>query len=195
MADTLIAAHPLEAWRAALSPAVELAALASAVDLRLGSDDPDGLLDVVGGVPPRIPNTWTELRDGGRAYWLGPDEWLLTGSRPGSGWERELRAVVGPSGGAAVDVSDQRTELWLRGAAARELLASGCALDLRPSSFPHGSCAQTLLGQVGVLLAADDDDVRVLVRTSYAGHLAGWLLDAAVELPTGTPSDQQGDGA
>ena len=204
MADTLVAAHPLEAHRvafAALSDdlasagfdlAVELEPLASAVDLRVDPaavGDPAALADVVGGPLPSVPNTWTALADG-RAVWLGPDQWLLTGDRPAGAWEEALRAVVGPVGGAAVDVSDQRTGLRLRGTGARELLAAGCALDLRPASFPPGSAAQTLLGQSGVLLLRDrvHDDVVVLVRTSFAGYVADWLLDAATEF---RPTDQQ----
>jgi sarcosine oxidase subunit gamma len=126
--------------------------------------------------------------------WLGPDEWLLIGEHPGDQWAEALRAVVAPLGGAAVDVSDQRTGVRLRGSGARELLAFGCALDLRPASFPPGSCAQTLLGQAGVLLIADrvDDGFVILVRTSFAGYVADWLLDAAQELrPTHQATDQQ----
>ncbi len=149
--------------------------------------DPAALADVVGGPLPTQPNTWTALADG-RAVWLGPDEWLLTGDRPAGAWEEALRAVVGPVGGAAVDVSDQRTGLLLRGTGARELLAAGCALDLRPASFPPGSAAQTLLGQSGVLLTAHDGGFRLTVRTSFAGYVADWLLDAATEF---RPTDQQ----
>jgi sarcosine oxidase, subunit gamma len=206
MADTLVATHPLEAYRAAFAAlsddlasagvdlAVELEPLVPAVDLRVDPaavGDPAALRDAVGGALPTRPNTWTVLADG-RAVWLGPDEWLLTGDRPAGAWEEALRAVVGPLGGAAVDVSDQRTGLLLRGTGARELLAAGCALDLRPASFPPGSAAQTLLGQSGVLLTAHDDGVRLAVRTSFAGYLADWLLDAVTELrPTKQGSTDQ----
>ncbi len=207
MADTLLfeplaATHPLEAHRdafAALSAelaaagtdlAIELEPLTSAVDLRVDPAAVDAAVgDVVGGPLPTAPNTWTALPDG-RAVWLGPDEWLLTGERPGEAWEEALRAVVGPRGGAAVDVSAQRTGFRLRGAGARTLLAQGCALDLRPASFPPGSAAQTLLGQSGVLLTAEHDGFRLAVRTSFAGYVADWLLDAAVEFRP-TPTDLQ----
>jgi sarcosine oxidase, subunit gamma len=211
MADvTLAPTHPLENHRAAFAAlsdelaaagtdlAIELEPLTSAVDLRVdpAAVDADALRDVVGGALPTRPNTWSALADG-RAVRLGPDEWLLTGLRPADAWEEALRAVVGERGGAAVDVSAQRTGVRLRGALARELLALGCALDLRPASFPPGSAAQTLLGQSGVLLMTDrvDDAVVILVRTSFAGYVADWLLDAAEEfraIPQG-PSDQGTD--
>jgi sarcosine oxidase subunit gamma len=212
MADTLLLAplaptHPLEAHRAAFAGLsgelavggadleISLEPLRSAVDLRVDparAASPD-VVDVVGGVLPTVPNTWTALPDG-RAVWLGPDEWLLTGDQPAGAWEDALRAVVALHGGAAVDVSAQRTGIRLRGAGARELLALGCALDLRPASFPPGTCAQTLLGQAGVLLTADDDGFHLAVRTSFAGYVADWLLDAAVELlPFHQGPDQQRD--
>jgi sarcosine oxidase subunit gamma len=210
MADTLLleplaAAHPLEAHRAAFAAlsgelasagsdlAIELGPLTSAVDLRIdpAAVDTRALAEVVGGTLPTLPNTWTVLADG-RAVWLGPDEWLLVGDRPARAWENALRAVVGPHGGAAVDVSAQRTALRLRGADTRGLLALGCALDLRPASFPPGSAAQTLLGQSGVLITAEDDGFHLAVRTSFAGYVADWLLDAATEFrPTLTSTDQQ----
>ncbi|WP_308253022.1 sarcosine oxidase subunit gamma family protein [Pseudonocardia sp. ICBG601] len=72
---------------------------------------------------------------------------------------------------------------------ARELLSFGCALDLHPRSFPAGSSAQTLLGRAAVLLLARDDRsdadggavFDLHVRSSFAGYLADWLLDAALE--------------
>ncbi|NMO88517.1 sarcosine oxidase subunit gamma [Actinomycetospora sp. TBRC 11914] len=197
MADTLVPTHPLERYLPVLAalteelaavPGVDLALgllpTTAAVDLRLDAREattPD-VVGTLGGRLPSTPNTWTTLDDGeGRALWLGPDEWLLVADRPAGPWEDALRAVVGPRGGAAVDVSAQRTGFTLRGADARELLALGCALDLRPASFPPGSCAQTLLGQAGVLLVAVDTGVDVLVRRSFADYLAAWLLDAAEE--------------
>ena len=69
------------------------------------------------------------------------------------------------------------------GRLARELLSFGCSIDLRPASFPRGSCAQTTVGRAGVLVVAlgDGDDFRLFVRSSFAGYLADWLLDAAQE--------------
>lgn len=206
MADTLAATHPLEAHRAAFTAltdqlaaagvdlAVGLEPLTTAVDLRVDPTavDAAALRDAVGGTLPTLPNTWTVIADG-RAIWLGPDEWLLTGDRAAGTWEEALHAVVDPLGGAVVDVSDQRTGFRLHGAGARELLALGCALDLRPASFPPGSAAQTLLGQSGVLVTAESDGFRLAVRTSFAGYVADWLLDATTEFrPTEVrPTDHQ----
>lgn len=203
-ADALVPVHPLEAHRAAFAAlpagadlAVGILPTTAAVDLRLdpASATRPAVVDVVGGDLPTTPNTWTPLHGRGRAVWLGPDEWLLTGDHHSSGcdpaaWEESLRDVVAPLDGAAVDVSSQRTGFRLHGPDARELLAYGCALDLRPASFPPERCAQTLVGQAGVLLVVDHEGLDVLVRTSFAGYLAAWLLDAAEELcPPETPGD------
>lgn len=121
-------------------------------------------------------------------HWFGPQEWLVTADeytdRSGEVLEAQLRAVVSEHGGAAVDVSAQRTALRLRGAHARDLLAKGSSLDLHPRVFGPGSAAQTMLGLAGVVLIpldATGTDYRILVRQSFARYLAEWLIDAAEE--------------
>jgi sarcosine oxidase, subunit gamma len=184
MADTLPLTHPLESRRALLGdlrPGVrlELEDPVAAVDLRIDPAGADVVADAVGGTLPDRPDTWTPLPDG-LAVRLGPDEWLLTSSaaRP-EDWERHVDEAAVAAGGMAVDVSAQRTSVRVRGADARALLASGCAIDLRPRSFPRGRCAQTLLGQAGVLLVAHDvDDLQLFVRSSFAGYVVDLLVDA-----------------
>ena len=83
-----------------------------------------------------------------------------------------------------MDVSAQRITLRLSGSRARDVLAKGCSIDLHPRSFCRGSSAQTTLGQAGVVLLAlaeNGDDYAILVRSSFAGYLADWLADAALE--------------
>jgi sarcosine oxidase, subunit alpha len=114
------------------------------------------MVDVRGAVPP-----------GGAALRLGPDWWL----------------ALGPADG--VDVSAQRTTLELRGPRARDVLMTGCPLNL--DALGVGACAQTLLGQAQVILyRTAPDTYRVLVRASFARYLADWLLDAMVEHGEGT---------
>ncbi|MDF3290520.1 sarcosine oxidase subunit gamma [Streptomyces silvisoli] len=143
------------------------------------------------GIPlPVAPNTM--VRGGGlAALWLGPDEWLVVGP-PGtaSGLEARLRGAVGGAHAAVTDVSAQRTALLVAGPRSRDLLAHGTSLDLHPRSFGPGRCAQTLLARAQVVLAARDErrpGFWLLVRSSFAGYLAEWLLDAAVEY-AGPPS-------
>jgi sarcosine oxidase subunit gamma len=120
---------------------------------------------------PVEPGTW--LRSGeADVLWLGPDEWLVVG-------EADL---VRSEDVAVTDVSAQRTTLVIAGPGARDLLAHGCALDLHPSVFGPGRCAQTTLALAQVVLVArEDDEFWILVRASLARYLADWVTDAAVD--------------
>jgi len=133
---------------------------------------------------PLEPNT--VVRTGElTAGWLGPDEWLVVG-RPGSerDLESRIRAATGDEPVAVTDVSAQRTTLLVAGPRARDLLAHGCPLDLHPRAFGTDRCAQTTLGRTQIVLVARNEPRAgfwVLVRSSFAGYLTDWLLDAAAE--------------
>ncbi|MET7655934.1 sarcosine oxidase subunit gamma family protein, partial [Streptomyces sp. NPDC005486] len=87
-------------------------------------------------------------------------------------WYWRLSGGQDPSG---MCVSPSRT---------RDLLAHGCSLDLHPRAFGPGRCAQTTLARTQIVLVARDETRAgfwVLVRSTFAGYLADWLLDAATE--------------
>jgi sarcosine oxidase subunit gamma len=160
--------------------------LLTQIDVRL---DPKGAAaDAVGlalGLQlPAEPDT--VVRAGNlSALSLGPDEWLVLGP-PGS--RQDLESRIREAGGdepvSVTDVSAQRTTLVVSGPRARDLLAHGCPLDLHPRAFRAGRCAQTTLARAQVVLVAPDEPgggFRVLVRSSFAGYLTDWLLDAATE--------------
>lgn len=123
--------------------------------------------------------------------WFGPNEWLVTStSLTPEELESRLREAVIEDGGAAVDVSAQRTTLRLRGAHARDVLAKGCSIDLHPAVFGPGAAVQTMLGQAAVVLMPLSDnatDYRILVRSSFARYLAEWLIDGAEEFGVDWP--------
>jgi sarcosine oxidase subunit gamma len=128
---------------------------------------------------PVEPNTaWEE---GPRAaLWLGPDEWLVLGP-PGAGPEivAELLGALGGTHRSVVDVSASRVALELSGPGAKELLSKGCSLDLEPrGGWTTGSCAQTLLARVPVILHERPETTGVLVRPSFAEYLVDWLIAA-----------------
>ncbi|TKV56870.1 sarcosine oxidase subunit gamma [Nakamurella flava] len=196
MADTLVAHHPLEFVVSELS-----AASGSAVTLTPEPFLPQHIVRLPAGSAtaavaaqlqlPTAANTWSRTADG-RAIWLGPDEWLLVGSEStdaaaSAARERELLDLVQTVGGAVTDVSAQRLGIRLGGPKARTVLAKGCSIDLHPKHFGIGTAVQTVLGQAGVVLLAlppgadGHPEYLVLVRSSFAGYLATWLLDAALE--------------
>lgn len=189
MAERLYRISPLacytDVFAATRGTGAELAELAFSTQLNLRLDPKGPAAERVAlalGAPlPAEPNTVT--RAGALTLcWLGPDEWLLAGE-PDKASELTalLSDALGEEDGSVVDVSAHRTTIRLSGARARDVLAHGCPLDLHPRVFGAGQCAQTMLARTGVLLIADDDGYRILVRSSFARYLASWLLDAAVE--------------
>lgn len=117
--------------------------------------------------------------------WLGPDEWLVVGGagEDGSGLARMLGEAVDGAHASVVDVSANRTVLELSGPMARDVLASGCRLDLHQRAFGPGTCASTDFARTQVILHQLDDTptYRLFVRGSFAAYLADWLLDAMLE--------------
>ena len=187
----LLRTHPLEAWSKAFerlpdTVGITVEPFVAMVDVRLGTVGTEASA-ALGVELPTAPNTWVSTGTG-RAVWLGPDEWLLSSTTEApEELEARVRAAALELGGSATDVSAQRIGLRLTGARVHDVLAKGCSIDLHPRVFGRGSSAQTMLGQAGVvLLALSDaaDDVVVLVRSSFAGYLADWLLDAALEFTT-----------
>ncbi|MFC4464163.1 sarcosine oxidase subunit gamma [Streptomyces xiangluensis] len=198
MADTVLtapfrsplshAANRLAAATRTSGGAVRLAELPYLTQINVRLDAKGTAADAVGlalDLPlPLEPNTVVRAGEL-TALWLGPDEWLLVGP-PGS--ERDLESRIREAAGdepvSVTDVSAQRTTLLVGGPRARDLLAHGCSLDLHPRAFGPGRCAQTTLGRTQIVLVARDEHRAgfwVLVRSSFAGYLADWLLDAATE--------------
>ncbi|MEV6053634.1 sarcosine oxidase subunit gamma family protein [Streptomyces sp. NPDC052107] len=198
MADTALTArqrsplgdavHRLAAATRSSRGAIRLAELPflAQVNVRLDAKSPaaEAVGLALGLQLPLEPNTVVHAGDV-TAMWLGPDEWLLVGLR---GTERDLESRIRSAAGdeplSVTDVSAQRTTLLVGGPRARDLLAHGCSLDLHPRAFGPGRCAQATLARTQVVLVARDEPRAgfwVLVRSSFAGYLADWLLDAAVE--------------
>jgi sarcosine oxidase, subunit gamma len=130
---------------------------------------------------PRLPepNRVLPARTG-ECFWLGPAEWLWVGNPEDRGVLLEaLEAAIGEADGAAVDLSSSRVIVDLKGASAREVLSSCCALDLHPHVFAPGQCAQTLVAKAPVLLTQLDraPTYRVFVRPSFGAYVISWLTD------------------
>lgn len=167
----------------AVTPAVELLELPFLAHLNLRVSPTDAALDAVEaaiGVRPSVtPNRRTAGPAGRGMAWLGPDEWLLVAPGDAGPLRAALDAAVQPHGGSVVDLSSHRTTLEIHGPRAREVLASGCSIDLHERAFEVAHCAQTTLARVDVVIGRiADDGYRVYVRASFARYLADWLTDA-----------------
>ena len=115
--------------------------------------------------------------------WLGPDEFLVICE---AGKDEELASAIHASFGsrhtAVTNITDALAAFHLKGAAVRQVLAKGCALDLHHDSFTSGDAAQTLLSHAAVtIMALADHEFIVICRTSFSSYLHEWLLDAALE--------------
>ena len=80
------------------------------------------------------------------AVWLGPDEFMIICE---AGKDEELASAIHTSFGslhaAVTNITDALAAFHLKGAAVRQVLAKGCALDLHQNSFTSDDAAQTLL--------------------------------------------------
>lgn len=165
----------------------------TALNLRIDSALAAPVAAVLGTELPTRPNTVAECASA-QVLWLGPDEWLVLNGA--ADLEVVLRSAAGETPLSLVDVSAARAAISLSGAAARPVLAHGCAIDLDAGFFPSGCCAQTKLALTNVVLLAPPGQDRqqfvsaprflILVRASFAHYLAGFLLDAATEYLTQT---------
>ena len=120
------------------------------------------------------------------AAWMAPDELLLFVPR-GQGAE----AAAGRGGdlaGAhhlALDVSDLRAHLRLRGPFAREVLAKVSPVDCSPEGLPDGMVRRTRVGQVAAALWVEGEEARVLCFRSVAAYALGLLRRSAADGPVG----------
>lgn len=133
-----------------------------------------GALTALGVQPPLAPNT-SVSREDGTILWLGPDQWLLIGDC--------FHEALPLAGGFLTDVSHGRAALRISGPRARELLAKGCNVDLHPTKFLPGQCAQTSIARVSILLHLTNAEgyFDLYCARSYAGSLWQWLTEAAAE--------------
>ena len=127
---------------------------------------------------PTVANTVVSL-DARTVWWMGPDEWLLRDS--GRGFAAKWSESLAGESASVVDLSDGYVALTVAGTHARDVLAKGCTLDLRPMSFTTGVCAQTAIARTAVLIAATDEGIDIVVRRTFAEYLALWLRNSAAE--------------
>ncbi len=116
-----------------------------------------------------------------RSLWLGPDRWLLVSDTTAAGviidsCEQALAGVLHN----AVDYSAGLAVFRLAGCGARQLLATGTGIDLRPDSFLPGSCCRTRLAQVAAVITVDaSENFEIYVDRSYGAFLSHWLAESS----------------
>lgn len=123
---------------------------------------------------PPAPSTATTW-DGRDVLWLGPDEWLVVAEpETAPTIASELEAALAGHHHSILDVSANRIVFEL--VDGLEALSSGCGLDLHPSRWTPGMCAQTLFGGAQVILhQRDERTTRVFVRPSFTDYVTELL--------------------
>ena len=78
------------------------------------------------------------------SLWLGPDHWLIVSSSlAAQNIVEECSDALTDILHSAVDYSAGLAVLRVMGPGARQSLASGTGIDLRPRQFPEGTCWRT----------------------------------------------------
>lgn len=125
-----------------------------------------------------LPQTASRFREaaGRKAYWLGPDEWLLEaiGEDPSELFAMMAEKLASHSC-SLVDVSHRSDSMEIRGPMSEYVLNHGCPLDLSERAFPIGMCTRTILGKSPIVLSRTEREVFHLdVWRSFAPYV--WLL-------------------
>jgi sarcosine oxidase, subunit gamma len=160
------------------------------LDLRVSPRETEALRSVAGALGATLPlaNSWVATAEA-HLLWQAWDEWLII-TPDGRETRMALRLLdaLGDVHCAITDVTDLREGFEIAGSHAPDVLRKGCAVDLHPRVFTAGACVQTALARVRVTLRHIDaaPTYEVLVERSFAGYLAAWLDDAAVEFTRGS---------
>ena len=142
---------------------------------------------VIGCRPPEKANTIVR-GNGYDMLWLGPDEWLVRSAMAHDATrtallQGKLGAAFAGVFASAVDIGSGYTVLEISGTRTREVLVRGCPLDLHPTLFGEGQCAQTHYFKASMtLLPTGADSFDIVVRRSFADYFVKIMLDAAEPL-------------
>lgn len=152
------------------------------INLRGDADDRSFLACVMSAIGfglPTTANTFTADEEGSRrAYWLGPDEWLISTERGQvSSIVGQLEASLREHAAAINDVSGGYLLIELAGEEGLQTLLRGTTLDIASAVSRAGHCAQTTLAKANILLSCIDDRpvYEIIVRRSFSEYLLRWL--------------------
>ncbi len=135
-----------------------------------------GTMDHVAAVLHRLAGTAPPAvgRTAGPILGLAPGRWLLVDDD--RGWPHRLAAAFADGQACVVDLSAARVALRLAGPGILALMRSHIAFDLHERAFPVGSCAQTQIHHMAVILRRRGvESFDLLVGRSFARSLLEWL--------------------
>ena len=114
---------------------------------------------------------------------MGPGQWLAMAQSTGAGTRIDALKADLDGMAAVTDQGDGRVILEISGARARDALAKGIAVDLRPGVFKVGDLAQTSASHIGLQIALIDaaPTFEIVSGRSTAGSLWAWLTASVAE--------------
>ncbi len=139
-------------------------------------------VDAVGVTLPIEPNASTTA---GEVTLLAtaPGQWIVVGlDGPDTIDPRGLQRRLPPAF-VLTDLSHSRCVLRLEGTAARDILAKGLPIDLHERAFPPGTCAQSHVFEIGVLVHLVDLTPRfdLFIHRTYAVSFWEWLAVSSTQ--------------
>jgi sarcosine oxidase subunit gamma len=118
---------------------------------------------------------------------LGPDEWWALCPDPERvNLEQDLQTLLKGCFASLVDISHRQATIAVAGIHARDVINTGCPLDLHNAGFPAGSATRTLLGKAEIILIRTSSAqlYRIECLRSFAAYVHSFLINAAREFLT-----------
>ena len=131
---------------------------------------------------PTTPNT-TANNEKITALWLSKKEWLIVNPSIDTEEVRSLQNHISDIHALALDVSDRWTAINVSGKKAIDVLSKGTTIDLDNAVFGSGSCAQTTLWTVNIIIYQIDEKPTfdIFVDSTMAKFLWQWLEHSSKE--------------
>ena len=131
---------------------------------------------------PTSPNT-TANNEKITALWLSKKEWLIVNPSIDTEEVRSLQNHISDIHALALDVSDRWTAINVSGKKAIDVLSKGTTIDLDNAVFGSGSCAQTTLWTVNIIIYQIDEKPTfdIFVDSTMAKFLWQWLEHSSKE--------------
>ena len=127
---------------------------------------------------PITPRTATNSK-GTNCLWLSPDQWLITCSADKTGNILvDLDKALSDVHSLAVDVSDMRSVISLKGDGVKEILMKGASVDLTLTECKAGYVRRLLFAEQAALIhvvSQNPDCIDLYVFRSYADYVWKWL--------------------
>ena len=146
-----------------------------------GAPDPGTLAEALGATASEVSPNRAFHAVAARYAWNGPGQWLVESAeqQPGELIGR-IDTALRPHGASTTDLSHARTVVQVSGAAATDLLAKLCPIDVE--TMRAGDSAATLAGPFNVqVVKSGDDEFRLYVFRSFGLAMWEMLRDEAAE--------------